>query len=69
MKKRIVIIIISVALFIITIIYMYNSKDEGSVINENISTNVEMYDSEGNEITVYQMDEEQYKKTDFRKNK
>ena len=34
--------------------------------NENISTDVELYDSEGNEITVYEMDEEEYKKTDFR---
>lgn len=33
----------------------------------NTSTNVEMYDSEGNEITMYEMSEEEYQKTDFRK--
>lgn len=67
--KKIIVIIVSAALFIVTTLYMYNSKDHGPIVNEKISTNVEMYDSEGNEITVYEMDEEEYKKTDFRKNK
>lgn len=43
--------------------------EQESIGDINISTNVEMYDSEGNEITVYQMEEEEYLKTDFRTKK
>ena len=62
-------IIVIVLITFLSIYFLSDTKAYPLESQPKVSTNVEMYDAEGNPITVYEMSEEEYQKTDFREKK